>query len=92
MLKPEVLRANALQLSALKGQIALMVPRYPGLTMPVEILHGTADTTVSIDIHSVALAAQLPHARLTVLDGIGHMPHQVALPDMEAAFGRLARA
>jgi pimeloyl-ACP methyl ester carboxylesterase len=84
------LRANALQLAALKDQIRVMVPRYPSLAMPVELVHGGADETVPIHIHSEPLSRQLPDARLTRLDGVGHMPHHVALPAVLAALDRIA--
>lgn len=88
ILRPETLRRNARQLSGLKSQVRTMVPRYPGLEMPIELLHGTADTTVRIEIHAEPFAAQVPHARLTRLDGIGHMPHHVALPQVLEALER----
>jgi pimeloyl-ACP methyl ester carboxylesterase len=90
LLDPGVLRRNARQLDALKPEIRSMVPRYPAMALPTEILHGTADSTVFIDIHSEVLARQLPRARLTRLDGIGHMPHHAALPEVLAALARLA--
>lgn len=89
ILQPQSLRSNALQLNALKSEITQMVPRYPSLAMPVEILHGVADRAVPIEIHSDALARDLPAARLSRLEGIGHMLHQVALPEVEAALARL---
>jgi pimeloyl-ACP methyl ester carboxylesterase len=89
VLRAQALRANALQLAALKDQIRTMVPHYPALAMPVEALHGTADTTVPLAIHSEPLAAQVAQARLTRLEGIGHMPHHAALPDVLAALDRL---
>ncbi len=92
LLDPAGLHRNALQLRALKPEIRTMVPRYAALQLPVEILHGTADTTVSIGIHSEVLVRQLPRARLTPLDGIGHMPHHAALPELLAAIERLAPA
>lgn len=91
VLRAQALRANALQLAALKDQIRVMVPHYGALAMPVEVLHGTADTTVPLAIHSEPLAAQIAHARLQRLDGIGHMPHHVALPEVLAAIGRMPR-
>ena len=84
------LRENALQLSALKDEIRPMVPRYPALPMPVEILHGDADQTVPIAIHSIPLSGQIPGARLTPLPGIGHMIHQVVPDTVTAAVARLA--
>jgi len=92
LLDPSGLRRNALQLTALKPEIRTMAPRYATLVLPVEILHGTADTTVPIGIHSEVLVRQLPRARLTRLDGIGHMPHHAALPEVLAAIERLAPA
>ena len=88
----EALRANALQLAALKDDVRAIVPRYSSLAMPVELVHGSADTTVPIEIHSVPLARDAPRTRLTRLPGIGHMPHHVALPDVLAALARLAPA
>jgi len=88
-LRPQTVRANAEDLSELKRHIRSYVPRYPGLPMPVEILHGTADRTVPIDIHSDKLADQIPDAVYTRLDGIGHMPHHVATGAMLEALARL---
>jgi len=70
------LRANARQRANLLAEVEMMVPLYPDLTMPIEILHGTADTTVGISIHAERLVADSSTARLTPLDGVGHMPHQ----------------
>ncbi len=84
VLQPASLRENARQLVALKEELRPMIPAYPGLAMPLEIVHGDADRTVGLDIHSRPLAAQLPHARLTVLPGIGHMLHQVATTQVVA--------
>jgi len=79
-LRPISLRANARQINTLKPLIATMVPRYGGISVPTEILHGDADTIVPLEIHSAKLVDQIPGARLTVLPGIGHMPHHAA-PD-----------
>lgn len=68
------LRENALQRVALLPQIEAMVPRYGDIAVPVEIIHGDADTTVGLHIHAIPLSHQIPEARLTVLDGVGHMP------------------
>lgn len=77
-LQPAALRENARQLVALKQELRPLVLAYPALGMPVEIVHGDADRTVGLDIHSRPLAQQVPHARLSVLPGVGHMLHQVA--------------
>lgn len=92
VLAPATLRANALQLAVLKEQIRAMVPRYSGLPMPVELIHGTADTIVPLPVHSEPLRRQVPHARLTRLDGIGHMPHHAAPDALLDALERLTAA
>ena len=65
----------------IKPHIREMVAHYSNLKMPVEILHGDADTTVPLDIHARPLSMQLPNANLNVLQGVGHMPHH-AEPDI----------
>lgn len=74
------LRANARQVRALRPQVVEMSARYGEIELPVEILHGTEDKTVYKEIHAEPLAALLPNAALTILDGVGHMPHH-ATPD-----------
>jgi pimeloyl-ACP methyl ester carboxylesterase len=44
---------------------------------PTHILHGTADKVVRIEVHGRPLARLMPSARLTEIEGVGHMPHQV---------------
>ncbi|MDF0599513.1 alpha/beta hydrolase [Psychromarinibacter sp. C21-152] len=90
-MRRETLRANARQVSALKDHLRRMSQRYGEITVPVEIVHGTADRIVGFDIHARPLAEQLPNARLTPLRGIGHMPHHVAQEAVIAVLDRLAR-
>ena len=92
-LRRETLRANARQVNSLRPHVVEMSARYGELSLPVEIVHGDADTIVPLAIHSEKLAAQVAGARLTVLEGVGHMPHHVAADDVEAAVDRaVARA
>lgn len=81
---------NARQVSNLKPHVALMAPHYPDLPMPIEILHGTADRTVGIAIHAERLEADAPHATLTRLEGIGHMPQHAAPEAVIEAIDRAA--
>lgn len=69
------LAANIAQINSLRPQLVALEPRWPGLTLPVEMVHGTADTIVPLQVHSAPLAPRLPAARLTVIEGAGHMPH-----------------
>ncbi|SNS41893.1 alpha/beta fold hydrolase [Tropicimonas sediminicola] len=84
-----VLRSNVRQVAGLKPHVAAMARRYPGLSVPVEIVHGTADTIVPAAVHAHPMSRLLPTARLTELPGIGHMPHHVA-PDATLAAIRSA--
>lgn len=91
-LRPPQFLANARDRAELKGHVAAQAPRYRDIAAPVVIITGDRDRTVSPRIHAQALAAALPHAKLILLPGIGHMPHHVA-PDLVAAeVGRLAAA
>ena len=85
------MRANALHRANLLGEIRAQMPRYGEIEVPVEILHGDADTTVPLEVHSEPLARQIPQAELTVLPGVGHMPHHDAPEAIEAAIDRAAR-
>lgn len=89
-LRRDSFRANARQVNTLRPHLVEMSKRYPTLPMPVEIVHGTADDTVPLDVHSEPLARQIPGANLTRLDGVGHMPHHAAPDAVEAAIDRAA--
>ena len=47
---------------------------------------------VPLTIHSEPLDRQIPHARLTVLKGAGHMPHHSHERDVIASVDRVAKA
>jgi pimeloyl-ACP methyl ester carboxylesterase len=67
-----------------------MSPLYPQITIPVEIVHGDADVTVPLAIHSEPLSRLVPDAHLTVLHGVGHMPHHIYPDTVIAAIDRAA--
>lgn len=89
-LRRETLRANAMQRANLLDEITALHTRYGDIAVPTEIIHGDADTTVGLSIHSIPLSRQIEGANLTVLEGIGHMPHHVAEPEVIAAIDRAA--
>lgn len=84
------LRENALQRASLKGELAALSLRYDALTLPVEIVHGTADDTVALSIHSQRMARDVSSAHLVTLEGIGHMPHHVRQGAVVEAIHRAA--
>lgn len=90
-LRRDVIRANSRQVFRLRPALMQMSARYGTLDLPVELLHGTADTTVGYDIHAVAAAQILPDARLTPLEGVGHMPQHARPGAVIEAIHRAAR-
>jgi len=90
ILRRQTLVANTAQVNALRAELVSMEPRYPTLDLPVELIHGTADTIVPVHIHSQPLSGILPNARLTVIDGAGHMPHHSHPDTVIAAIDRAA--
>jgi pimeloyl-ACP methyl ester carboxylesterase len=95
LLRPREFLANARDLVDLKAAVAEQAPRYGAIDVPVTIISGDVDKTVSTGIHSRPFAATVTGARLIVLQGIGHMV-QYAAPDLvvseiEAMAGRIAQ-
>lgn len=87
------LMLNARQINSLRGHLEAMSAGYPALTLPIEVIHGKADRVVGLPYHTQRLVADIGSARLTALEGIGHMPHH-ARPDavVEAIHRTAARA
>lgn len=83
---------NAQDLDRLNQNLVEFSPRYPELAMPIEILHGDADDTVWLDVHSRPLSEAVQNGRLTVLEGVGHMPHHIREDETIRAFERLRAA
>ena len=90
-LRRAAMRANVQQVNTLRPHIVEMSEQYRHINLPVEIIHGTEDTTVPIDIHSIPLSRQIPGAVLTPLAGVGHMPHHAAPNAVLAAIDRVAK-
>jgi len=92
VLRPKQFLANASDVAGLKDFVAAQAPRYRDLQTPTVVVTGDRDTTVAPKIHSRAVAAALPNARLIVLEGVGHMPHHAAADVVVSAIDRLATA
>jgi pimeloyl-ACP methyl ester carboxylesterase len=87
--RQDTFRANVRQVNTLRPHVVEMVKRYPQLTLPIEIIHGTEDKTVPDVVHPLAFVKIVPSARLTSLPGVGHMPHHA---DPQAAVDAIVRA
>ena len=95
LLRPREFIANAWDLVSLRQAMAEQAPRYATLSVPISIIAGDADKTVSTHIHSQPLARTAKNARLTVLPGVGHMIQYAAsdlvVSEIEAMAARLAK-
>ncbi len=85
------LHATTQQVNDLKPHIIAQAPLYNDLTIPIESVHGAADETVPLETHAEPLEARVPSNTLTVLEGVGHMPHHTDEPAVLAAIDRLAK-
>lgn len=89
-LRPDSLRANARQVNSLRPHLVSLSARYGDLSLPVEFVHGRLDDTVPLQVHAGPASGLIPGAKLTVLEGIGHMPHHADPETVIAAIDRVA--
>ena len=91
LLRPREFLANAWDMVTLKQAVSVQMSRYPSIKVPVAILHGDADKTVYLDVHSRPFTRQVPQARLTVLAGIGHLLPSAATDEVVGAIEETVR-
>lgn len=84
VLRPLHFRANCEDVAGAETAVAVLSPRYGGIRAPTEVVTGNSDGVVSAHIHASGLARDIPRARLTTLEGVGHSPHHAA-PERIAA-------
>jgi pimeloyl-ACP methyl ester carboxylesterase len=93
LLRPHEFLANARDLVTLKEAVAEQAPRYGEIRMPVTIIAGDVDKTVSTNIHSRPFAAVVAGTRLIVLPGMGHMIQNavpsLVMSEIDAMVGRI---
>jgi|KBSSwiStaDraftv2_1062776.scaffolds.fasta_scaffold547067_1 pimeloyl-ACP methyl ester carboxylesterase len=82
--------ANAEDINGLKAFVTAQAPKYPSLQAPTIVITADIDKVVSPRIHSEAIAAVLPHGKLIVLPGMGHMLHHAAAGVVGAAIDEIA--
>jgi len=78
LLRPREFLANAWDLAALKAAVAEQAPRYGDIKVPVVVIAGDMDKTVSPNIHSRPFVAAVPDAKLIVLPDVGHIVQNAA--------------
>ena len=89
-LRPATFRANSVMMLRLYRQVVVQARRNPELSVPTAILHGDADTIVPARIHARPLSQMHPAAHLTLMPGVGHMPHHAEPGTVIAAITQLA--
>ncbi|WP_299626120.1 alpha/beta hydrolase [uncultured Tateyamaria sp.] len=89
-LRRESMRANARQVNWLRPHVVEMSEQYDRIDVPVEVVHGDADTIVPLSVHSAKLPDQIEGANVTVLQGVGHMPQHSHPEAVIAAIDRVA--
>ncbi|MBY5932405.1 alpha/beta hydrolase [Tateyamaria omphalii] len=90
ILRRASMRANARQVNWLRPHVVEMSQKYRSITVPVEVVHGDADTIVPLDVHSAKLPGQIDGANVTVLPGVGHMPQHTHPEAVVDAIDRVA--
>ena len=94
LLRPREFLANARDLVTLKAAVAEQAPRYGAIKVPVVVIAGDADKTVSAAIHSRPFAAAVPHTKLILLPGVGHIVQNAApervISEIDAMIGAMA--
>ena len=94
LLRPREFLANARDLVALKAAVAEQAPRYADIRVPIVVISGELDKTVSTNRHSRPLAKTVPNAKLIVLPDVGHMIQNAApelvISEIEAMIGKIA--
>jgi pimeloyl-ACP methyl ester carboxylesterase len=96
LLRPREFLANARDLVTLKQAVAEQAPHYGDIKVPVTIIAGDVDKTVSTAIHTLPFAAAVPHTKVVVLGGVGHMVAQAApdrvIAEIESMIAQLGSA
>lgn len=89
-LRPATFANNLRAMDKLHAQTRHQLPQIRSILCPGEVIHGEKDAIVPLDPSSQPIATLSPAARLTVLKGIGHMPHH-AVPDRICQIARRLR-
>jgi pimeloyl-ACP methyl ester carboxylesterase len=95
LLRPREFLANARDLVTLKDAVAEQAPRYGDLRVPIVVISGSADNSVTTNIHSRPFAKAAADAKLIVLPDVGHaIPNAVpdlVVAEIEAVIDKLTR-
>lgn len=74
-LRPSQILASAVETALMTLEAFWLAQRYHELAMPVVIMAGTDDMRVPTKMHSERLHDHIPHSKLVLVPGVGHMIH-----------------
>jgi len=89
VLRPKTIQSNARQRNQIREQIRALEADYDRVSVPIEILHGALDVTVSPKLHAEGLKNRLDDVNVTIWPEQGHMPHHFKQVDILDAVQRL---
>ncbi len=78
MLRPSQIRAEAAEAAVMIPAAAELQQSYGDLKLPVTIVAGDGDAIVTTSEQADRLHRAIPHSRLHVVEGAGHMIHHMA--------------
>jgi alpha-beta hydrolase superfamily lysophospholipase len=92
-MKPSAFVVNSRQVLALAPQIKEMLKRYHELNLPIELIHGTADLSVSSEYHTRDFMTEFgnPNFNATYIEGMGHGILQLSQQEIVEALKRLSK-
>lgn len=88
-LRADTLAANRADIAGLNAALRRQARDYGRVSVPVEVISGTADPIIRPDRQPIPFASRVPNARLTLLQGVGHMAHHAAPEAVLAALDRI---
>ncbi|MEM9232443.1 MAG: alpha/beta hydrolase [Pseudomonadota bacterium] len=88
-MRPAALAANKEDIASLNTALRRQSKDYGRIKAPVEVISGTEDFIINPQRQPVAFSKLVPNARVTLLDGVGHMAHHVRPDTVLAALDRL---
>lgn len=88
-LRPSRMRAGAADAVHMVPAAARIHGRYPEVQLPVTVVAGTDDRLVHTPTQAERLHEELPHSRIVLVEGAGHMVHHSAMGDVAAAIRAL---
>ncbi len=90
LFRPAEFRANAIDVTVLRAELAAQQDRYGELAMPVVVYSGALDTVIKPQLHVGKLKHQVDGLELVALVDEGHMPHHAHGADVVDTIQRLA--